>query len=161
MGGDRLPDVLAVGELNPRGANPRLALFPLPRGASGDRLRILMGLADVDYLRCVARTNLCDLSWSGAIARARGRALLWSEGPPVLVLLGARVRDALDGPPFFESRPWRHPSGQGSEKVLLSLPHPSGRCLLWNDPARRERARALLRELVPGVPWGSIEGRSS
>jgi hypothetical protein len=40
---------------------------------------------------------------------------------------------------------------------LVSLPHPSGRnAALWT-PKARARAREILRELVPEVPWGSID----
>jgi hypothetical protein len=39
---------------------------------------------------------------------------------------------------------------------LVSLPHPSGRnARSWN-PKLQERAREILRELAPELPWGSI-----
>ena len=36
------------------------------------------------------------------------------------------------------------------------LPHPSGRCRVWNEPDAVERARALLRQVRPDVPWGEL-----
>jgi len=152
---DEIPRILAVGELNPRGARPEMALYPLPRGASGDRFRRICGLHDADYLRHVARVNLCDLRWSLDVARLRAETILCESGPRVVVLLGARVRDAAEGPPFFMTRLWRHPSGL-AERVIVTLPHPSGRCRLWNSEAEVERTRDLiLRRVAPEIPWGS------
>ena len=40
---------------------------------------------------------------------------------------------------------------------LVSLPHPSGmNARLWN-PGARDRARQILRELAPEVPWGTAD----
>ena len=39
-------------------------------------------------------------------------------------------------------------------KTLVSLPHPSGRNLIWNDPAQCHRARALLAEASPWFAEG-------
>jgi hypothetical protein len=39
--------------------------------------------------------------------------------------------------------------------TLVSLPHPSGRnAALWNLKAH-DRARQIMRDLVPDLPWGS------
>jgi len=67
------------------------------------------------------------------------------------VLLGAKVRAAFGGPAFFSHE--RREDG----RILVGLPHPSGRCRVWSDVTARPRARALLRELCPGVPWGIID----
>ena len=74
----------------------------------------------------------------------------------MLVLLGARVRDALDGPPFFEHE-LRWVDGGARSKTVLSLPHPSGRNLMWLDPAARGRAREALRQLAPEISWGRAD----
>ena len=55
--------VLLVGEVNPYGADPRMALYHLPRGASGDRLREILGLDDATYIRRLSRVNLCTGRW--------------------------------------------------------------------------------------------------
>ena len=148
------PRVLLVGELNPHGSDPRAALYHLPRGASGDRLREILGLHDAAYARRLAKVNLCTGSWSTPRARAAARYLLDSSSQEVLVLLGARVRDAFRGPDFF-STTTLHAEGAEvpgwSTRVLATLPHPSGRNLLWNDPASRARAADLLRSIAPWV----------
>jgi hypothetical protein len=38
---------------------------------------------------------------------------------------------------------------------LLYLPHPSGRCRIWNQAASVHRARALVATYAPGFPWGT------
>jgi hypothetical protein len=41
------------------------------------------------------------------------------------------------------------------------LPHPSGRnAASWSGNAR-DRARQILRELVPELPWGSIDAEEA
>ena len=155
-----VPRVLLVGEDNPRGSDPRMALFFLPREASGNRLRVVLGLSDVDYMRRCARVNLCAGRWSDREARERAQIIReanlarlaqipWTG--EVAILLGSKVRRALDGPPAFEVViPERGP-------VLVGLPHPSGRCLVWNEPGARARAREACRRAAPWIPWGSAE----
>ncbi len=142
------PTVLVVGELNPYGADPRMALFHLPRRASGDRLRQILGLSDVDYSRLLAKLNLCAGRWSTPAARRRARLVLETGAAPrVLVLLGQRVRDAFGAPDFYRV-------GVVGEKLVATLPHPSGLCRLWNDPGAVGRARSACEAVAPWVPWG-------
>ena len=146
--------VLLVGELNPYGAEPEFALYCHPPGCSGARLRLILGLSEDLYLD-LHRSNLCTGDWSKEQAKTKARELLSSDSPwSVMVLLGRKVAEVfekLDGEPLiaFSSRPCC------SGKTLVSLPHPSGRnAALWNLRAR-ERAREILRGLVPELPWGS------
>lgn len=122
------PRVILVGEDNPHGADPRYALHHEPRGASGDRLRRILGLSVRDYF-AIPKRNLCDGPWKMADARRRAAETL-AEGWDVVVMCGAKVRMAF-GVPRME--PF---SAQG---VLVALPHPSGRNLVWNDPRAAER----------------------
>lgn len=152
--------VVVVGEVNPYGADPSLALYPLPRKASGNRLRNFMGLTDAEYLRLLRRVNLCQSTWSGekasvAAASLVGKLRRW--GGAVVVLLGGRVarafrRIALPG--VFESV-------TVGDVALVRLPHPSGLCRLWNQPGAVDRARAVLRREAPWVPWGGGESSGS
>jgi uracil-DNA glycosylase len=151
--------VLLVGEVNPYGADPRMALYHLPRGASGDRLREILGLDDATYGLHLSMVNLCAGRWSTRAARDLAGRLLAARPEQVFVLLGARVRDALDGPSFLEHE-LRWVDGGARSKTLLSLPHPSGRNLLWNDPAARGRAREALRQLAPEISWGRADADS-
>jgi hypothetical protein len=151
--------ILLVGEINPYGSNPRLALYHLPRGAAGDRLRRIFGLSDRAYVRNFDRINLCEGEWSSTLAARRAREIVEDGRWGVVVLLGRRVQDAFAGPPFFETtrlavgRSPGSSSGPGSP-LLVSLPHPSGRCRLWNDPSSVMRARQILRDAVPWGAWG-------
>ena len=147
--------VLVVGESNPHGSDPRLALYHRPRRASGNRLRLIMGLSDAAYLRYLDRANLCVGRWSEQEARATMLELLGlvtrSHEDTSLVLLGHRVLGASLAPAdfgYFQTKKVRR-------VTVASLPHPSGLCRAWNEPGSVERARAALRAAAPWVPWGS------
>jgi hypothetical protein len=144
------PRVLVVGEVNPYGADPKFALYPRPRHASGNRLREIMGLTDACYMRLLARVNLCAGKWEPRQARLSALDVLEAGNHPVLVLLGAKVRAAFEGPPAFQVV-------QGLDAKLVGLPHPSGLCRAWNEPGAVERARAALAEAAPWVPWGMTD----
>jgi hypothetical protein len=147
--------VLLVGEDNPYGSDPEFALYCYPPGCAGYRLRRILGLPQHQYL-ALHRTNLCDEAWSKSRARQRALELLTPTAPwQVMVLLGRKVTEtfekvALAGAPLvaFSTRD----CCPGMR--LVSLPHPSGRNLVWNQPWARIRAREILRELVPEMPWG-------
>lgn len=145
--------LLLVGELNPYGADPRFALYHLPRGASGNRLRLILGLSDVTYHRLL-KVNLCNNRFSVFAARTRAAEILARSNLKVLVLLGRKVCDAFGTmkrpfPTFFTV-------GQVAGRTLIYLPHPSGRCRLWSDESNLTKARALCREHAPSIPWGEI-----
>lgn len=149
--------VLLLGEDNPYGSDPEFALYCRPVRCSGDRLRRIVGLSEEAYL-ALHRKNLCDDAWSNARARIRARELLDSSAPwRVIVLLGRKVTETfekvvLEGPLVAFATRACCPS-----MTLISLPHPSGRnSALWNRKAI-DRARQLLREAAPEVPWGSNE----
>jgi hypothetical protein len=146
--------ILLLGEDNPLSSQPEFALYCYPIGCSGYRLRRILGLPQHQYL-ALPRANLCDSgSWSMKEARRRARGFL---APPAgwdaIVMLGRKVADACDyNQPFFT-----HVSvpRTGGQTHLVSLPHPSGRnASAWSGNAA-VRARAILRELIPGVSWGS------
>ena len=139
--------VLIVGESNPYGQDPRFALYHWPRNASGNRLREHLGLTDVEYHKLL-KVNLCRRQWDMREARWRAQELM--RGPfDVLVLLGAKVRAAFDGPEPFTCT---HDPRAGFP-ILVGLPHPSGLNRTWLEPDARVRAVGLLQEVAPGVPW--------
>jgi hypothetical protein len=131
---------LIVGELNPYGSDPHFALYPLPAGAAGDRLCRILGLRRGDYLARFDRVNLCDGKWSASAARERAGEIMDSDHERV-VLLGSKVAKAF-GVPFrpFEFVP-------GCWQTLLVLPHPSGRCRIWNDHRSVTNAKLAVAEL--------------
>jgi hypothetical protein len=93
-----------VGEANPYSDNPRDTLHVLPRGASGDRLRAILGMTDEEYLLTFERVNLCVTSWEPGVARRSAGYLRQTRVK--LVALGARVARALglEFEPFTVSR---------------------------------------------------------
>lgn len=143
---------LLIGEDNPRSLDPRYALYPLPKGCAGWRLCFkILGLTEREYLRTFDRVNLCEGPWDLVRARARSALILAGE-PRTLILLGSKVAQAF-GADFsvFTGAVWGSAlSGSRGCFTAYRLPHPSGRCLEWNDPGAIDRARGLLRHVLEG-----------
>lgn len=136
---------LLIGELNPYGTDPQYALYPEPEGASGDRLcRFVMGLTHDEYLERFDRANLCTGKWSAPAARRMAADLVVSAGGPI-VLCGVKVASAVGllPQPFNIKRLY---IGGYGDRVVVVLPHPSGRCRTWHQPGAVDRARSCLRE---------------
>lgn len=153
--------VLLIGEDNPYGGDPRFALYPYPRRASGHRLMTILGVAEGVYLddEAIARTNLCPEHWSAKLARKNARAI--HEAPPAatVVLLGRKVAEAFGAEIFSSSVAFLPFTATYMVKDppvhYVALPHPSGRCTEWNAPGAVERARRLMRTACPAIAWGS------
>jgi len=131
---------LLVGEDNPLRSDPVFALYPLPAGRSGDRLRKILGLTCGEYVRKFSRVNLCGGAWAWKEARAEASKIMTDRvlsGAPV-ILLGAKVAAAFGLP----STPFKK---YGS---VLVLPHPSGRCRVWNKRGSAARARRAVSNLI-------------
>jgi hypothetical protein len=156
------PRVLLCGENNPYGADPTFALYCYPPGCAGYRLRRILGLPQHQYLG-LHRTNLCAGDWSKDQAKKRALELLdphayWR----VIVLLGRKVTEtfekvALGAVPLVAFSTRDCCSGM----TLVSLPHPSGRNLVWNQPWARDRTRQIMRDLVPELPWGVADAEEA
>lgn len=133
---------LLVGELNPYGAEPAMALYPLPFGASGHRLVTIFGIGPGEYMDRFDRVNLCTGTWGWDAAFCAARRLL-DECRPAYVLLGAKVRRAFSVAAAVQI-PASFMVVKTAVSRLYSLPHPSGRCREWNDLDAVRRARDLL-----------------
>lgn len=155
--------VLFCGEDNPQSVDPQYALYCYPTGCAGHRLQdLILDLSMSAYL-ATWRTNLCSPRWSAPRARDRARELLLDDNPwDVIVLLGRKVTEtfravgevAVEWPPFTHRSMVRKivetPGNWACHmRSVISLPHPSGRNLVWNDLARRFEARRLLAEHAP------------
>lgn len=150
------PRVLLLGEDNPYGSDPSFALYCYPPGCAGYRLRRILGLPQHQYLG-LHRANLCDGPWSMKEARRRAALLVADPTAPwrVIAMFGRKVADAFGyEQPFFTHSVAPRTDG---EMILVSLPHPSGRVTLWNDPKARTRAREIMREVAPTIAWGSAD----
>jgi len=142
---------LIIGESNPYSDDPRCALLPWPRGATGDRLREILGLTDKEYLRAFDRRNLLvGAGWSAPRARSAADLILLNltfQPRPALILLGRKVSAAFG---FRDARlPGEAPPAGPLPRVVL-LPHPSGRCRAWNDPLVRRRSADLVAPHIGG-----------
>ena len=151
--------VLLVGEDNPYGSDPAFALYCYPLGCAGYRLRRILGLPQHQYL-ALHRKNLCDSAWAKKAAEARVFEILSPTAPwNVVVLLGRKVTKAfasvaLDDADFVPFTTRVCCPGM----TLVSLPHPSGaNAGSWSGDKPRERARQIMREVAPELPWGSID----
>jgi len=140
------PQVLIVGEDNPWGNDPRMALFHLPRHASGNRLREHLGLTDQQYER-LFKMNLCPEKWSMKVAREVAKIVSGKPNLATVIMLGAKVKKAFGCQhiAFFDS------TDSSVWPTFVSLPHPSGLNRLWNAPDARQRAQDLLRKVCPPV----------
>lgn len=161
--------VLLLGEDNPQSSDDQYALYNYPPNCAGHRLQKIFGLDDETYL-ALWRANLCNPRWNAKKARERAVELYRRDNPWTLIIcLGRKVTDvmfarsttALVAPDFgmFETR---HALCSADVRGVaptpsmrfLSLPHPSGRNQVWNNPAARTQARLLLREAAPEIAWG-------
>jgi hypothetical protein len=150
--------ILLVGELNPYGADPDFALYPHPREASGNRLRLILGLTDTQYLGEHDRANLCEGKWSMPRAVERALEIHGEREGCGIVLCGVRVagafrRAAAYGPSQFAALTRLDDGG----RFYLTLPHPSGRNLVWNDPEVKRVARHCYDVLRLSVGLAPVE----
>lgn len=154
---NRCPVVL-LGEDNPLSDAPEHALYPFPEGCSGHRLMKIFGLPEDKYLT-IHRANLCAHE-AFSMREARRRAQIFCADPSapwrVIVLLGRKVADAFYYERDFFTHGVEPTTATWTRPItLVSLPHPSGRVLLWNKHETRLRAREIMRDLAPDLPWGS------
>ena len=140
-----------LGMCNPRGAGG--ALEPLPAGSAGHRLwglvRDVSGMSADEYLRAYDRMNVLGrLEWDDAEARSAAPRLRSLLAGRRVAVLGAPVWRALGLPPDAAAMSVVPGTGRGA---WLRVPHPSGRCLWYNDPSNRVLAgEALFAMLAAG-----------
>lgn len=148
------PRGLLIGEAPGPNTNWKLPLYPSPSNSAAGRL---LRYADIDqekWLGSFVRMNLCDDDWSARRASAgviRALSFLldpanYHDGKPLRVLLlGRRVADAWNcGKAQFGSE-IRHYTGDSYPNLYLAwIPHPSGRCLVYNDRKNQLRARRAV-----------------
>lgn len=147
---------IIVGFFNPHSPDPIHALYPAPKNSAGYRLHRMV--ADVDaevgkhYVHLFDRRNLYlsmpkVLSSVSHECAARVQIGSIAVGSTVVLLGHTVVRafsDALSEP---IKRTFFHP--QVIDGVTWrTMPHPSGRCLSYNDPVFRRLAGMLLADLA-------------
>ncbi len=133
---------LVVGMCNPHSRDPKDALATWPRGSAGHRLWQVSGMALYAYSRAFERQNLVSGPfWVQREARKAAEELLCRVSGRRVVVLGSTAWATLGLP-------------EGTSPVTLhgatwyKVPHPSGRCRAYNDPATRDAVGVLLRSLA-------------
>jgi hypothetical protein len=135
--------VLIVGEQPNGSVGPDGPLS----GASAARLAAL-AYVDVSVVLAHRRVNLLahGAPWDVLEARLEAKRLD-VDGPPVsFLLLGRRVATAFGLGRVRTFTEIRLDSG----RPVTLVPHPSGRCRVWNDTGSRATARAMLGPLLGG-----------
>lgn len=115
-------------------------------GSSGRNLVAIAGWEWPCYLRHTERTNLFfdpQPRWDAKAAAARAHEIALKLEGRTIILCGQKVAAAfgMADEPLFE---WLVVDWANVAKI----PHPSGSCRLWNDPAVRAEARLFLHGLV-------------
>ena len=157
---------LLVGLHNPLSPEPEFALYPLPERGTGGRIADMLrpDFTRSEYLRAFDRVNLLEhdervsgKEYAARLQRARVRLIehVVAGRYQTLVLFGADVWGAV-APVARPARPqwlrWDNldvvDRGVGWRVRFLTLPHPSGRNLWYNNSANRAAASRALRELA-------------
>ena len=168
---------LLVGMNNPLSSRPEHALYPYPPGCTGDRIYQMLCEATRarqrtpfrrEYLDAFDRVNLIDgPEWSDAEARLGASRICHRLFGPKVVMLGAKVPKSFNLPRLewgvwstvrVNARLLEEPPAFTDEIRYVCLPHPSGRCREYNDPAVRGLAGRILAELYyesAGLSGGS------
>lgn len=164
--------VMLVGESNPYGDDPDMALYPDPAGCSGHRLWRVLGVPRACYLS-FTRENLCrgdfrmpDACGRAQILKSRVKSEHSSDADvedrhSLVVLCGIRVKQAFG---LHDLATWGHMMDVDGV-TWLSLPHPSGRSRAWGvgmwwADGSVARLRETLHAIAPGVPWGATPSPS-
>ncbi len=149
---------LLVGESNPYGVDPFYALYPLPEGASGHRLQVILGMTRDQYLSTFDRCNLLSAQkWDVRLAKESALALLASPysryillGSRVAAAFGFSLREHMFRPCFVmlhESKVREVARNPVTSQVLV-LPHPSGLNRIWNEPLNISAARNAVADFL-------------
>ena len=148
---------LLVGEDNPHSVDPEMALHPTFRGGAGSRLASILGMTGEVFVTTFDRENLCDGPWESVRAKTRAEAIFFrcAVMNRPMILLGSRVSRAfgIQFKPFnLFTMTLNVCLDDGLVESLrvrgVVLPHPSGRCRVWNDRENKKRAAEVTAALL-------------
>lgn len=142
----KLVKPILVGMVNPHNLDPRWALAPFGKNTAGKRLFLILksrvpAVRRIEYVKRFERVNLCHGTYDETRAHMGAQMLREKWSGRHILLLGGAVRRAFGFPPCLID-----PVEDGGN-TWFQLPHPSGRCLWYNDPTNRARAADLLTQL--------------
>lgn len=136
---------VVVGMAPGPSTSEHLPMFPWPEGSAGGRLLAMSGMPAAAYLGRLRRHNVCAGRYRAAEARETAKRLVSEyrrEAEPRVrfVLCGRRVAEAFE---LGDATWFSTASIHGIDATVI--PHPSGRCREYNDPAMVARARDAVR----------------
>jgi hypothetical protein len=139
--------VVLLGLNNPLSASPLMALWPDPPRCTGWNLWRMIDCSKEDFVRGFDRRNLVDATVYNRPSQEHTRQLWRSLDGRRVIVLGATVLSELVVAGAVGHRPpWILPQrGEGPLEWRM-VPHPSGRCREYNDPAMRLRVSMLLQD---------------
>lgn len=131
---------ILLGMCNPNADGDPLSIHD----GAGKRLFEMSGMPEEVYLKRFIRLNLVDsVQWDSEKAKAgAGRFLRSLERGRIVVVLGKQVALALGVglTNFFDDM-------EVKTRRFILIPHPSGRCRLYNDKKTVAKVRKLLASL--------------
>lgn len=129
---------LIVGESpNPSVNTTHSVLDPRVPNGSGARLANIMGLTTDEFVHKFSRVNICIAKFDKSAARNNALVLKSSSLYEKFVLLGKNVAESFG----FKYEPF---TVKRSRAYFVILPHPSGKCRIWNAPESFNMARKAL-----------------
>lgn len=158
-----------LGMNNPQSANPRYALYPHPSGCAGHRLMVMLvaaaeragvdSLSPADYKEGFEKMNLLDsVEWSVASARKRVHEVVDHLRGRRVIMCGATVPKIV-GVHCDQWCTWDTAYSSIDRELFefCVIPHPSGRCRVYNTPEMREEVGdLLLAEYRRGLPERTV-----
>lgn len=146
MSRSRSRKAIFVGEVNELTSDPRHALHPYPVNGTGDRLcHKVLRLKPSVYLTKIRRVNLCLWDWDMDRAKLKADSVVYENTGPI-VLLGSRVAKAFGLKDIKLFSVFQGIKGTRLKRTFVLLPHPSGRCRVWNDKGSYQKARRVLKK---------------
>ena len=161
-----------LGMNNPLSRDPHYALANFPERCTGWRLwRMIVeamehdGLAPMsrlDYMTRYDRRNVLNgVIWNMALAKEAGAELAPKLADRVVVLCGVQTLEAMRLTRPSDWCSWVEGEPQGSLLAAQDrsfkyalIPHPSGRCREYNDPALKLKVGRLLLDVLQDAEVG-------
>lgn len=155
---------IVVGMNNPYSTDPKMALFPAPEQSAGYRLYAMLRDAAAAegevihrsrYATTFERHNLLVGEWTTRDANEAALKFLDDHSVRNIIVLGRSVERAMRIQRRVGWGVWFYHYHLPRPTSVCVIPHPSGLCREYNDPAMRLAiGRVLLKQYRRGTPEG-------
>jgi hypothetical protein len=150
--------IILLGMCNPHSNNPAHALYPKPVNCTGHRVWKMINdrnrmMTPAQYIDEFDRRNLVQGKWSVERAQRAVPKFVRSVGGRTIVVFGKAIWPLIGAHFYPDPVPGEEVDVQDRTYLTrwLFLPHPSGRCLWYNDEKNREFAADLILGLWRGA----------